>query len=206
MVLFSHNHQGPTHMKIGVFGGTFDPPHVGHLLPVEAARELLQLDEVRIIPAAVSPHKLDRESSPAETRLAMVRLAFGGNDAFVIDERELLRKPPSFMVDTLGELHREHPRDVLFLILGMDNLSEFETWKEPERILTLATVVALARPKAKPVPTNSLIAGRVRQLETPLVEVSSSSVRERVRTGGSIRYQVSDAVREYIERNRLYID
>lgn len=191
-------------MRIGVFGGTFDPPHVGHLIPVEAARELLKLDQVRIVPAAVSPHKLDRESSPADNRLAMVQLAFGGNGAFVIDERELRRMPPSFMVDTLDELHQEFPREALFLILGMDNLAEFETWKEPGRILSLATVVAMARPTAKPDLRETSLARQIKQLGTPLVEISSSSIRKRVREGRSIRYLVPDAVREYIEHNRLY--
>ena len=191
-------------MRIGVFGGTFDPPHMGHLIPVEAAREVLGLDQIRIVPAAVSPHKLDREGSPGDMRLAIVRLAFGGNSAFVIDERELRRKPPSFMVDTLEELHKELTVDSLFLILGMDNLAEFETWKNPERILDLATVVALARPNARPGPEETLLTRRIQRLETPLVEIASSSVRERVRMGRSIRYLVPDPIRDYIERNRLY--
>ncbi len=191
-------------MKIGVFGGTFDPPHIGHLIPVEAAREILGLDYVRIVPAGLSPHKIGREGSSAATRLEMVRLAFGGNRSFIIDERELRREPPSFMVDTLEELHAEFPGDTLYLLLGTDNLPDFGTWKDPERILGLAEVIALARPATGISANESALSSRIKHLDTPLVEVSSSSIRALLSEGKSIRYLVPDAVRDYIIRNHLY--
>ncbi|HTY00028.1 MAG TPA: nicotinate-nucleotide adenylyltransferase [Bacteroidota bacterium] len=191
-------------MRIGIFGGTFDPPHMGHLIPVEAAREILRLDHVKIIPAALSPHKMDRDLSSPETRLAMVRLAFGENDAFVIDERELRRKPPSYMVDTLEDLRRQYPEDELFLLLGTDNLYDFEMWKSPKRILELAKVVALARPDWNiGLPTNALTR-EIERLDTPLVEISSSAIRKLVMAGRSIRYLVPGPVEEYIRRNGMY--
>jgi len=191
-------------MRIGIFGGTFDPPHMGHLIPVEAAREILRLDHVKIIPAALSPHKMDRDLSSPETRLAMVRLAFGENDAFVIDERELRRKPPSYMVDTLEDLRRQYPEDELFLLLGTDNLYDFEMWKSPKRILELAKVVALARPDWNiGLPTNALTR-EIERLDTPLVEISSSAIRKLVMAGRSIRYLVPGPVEEYIRQNGMY--
>ncbi|MGA9118029.1 MAG: nicotinate-nucleotide adenylyltransferase [Bacteroidota bacterium] len=191
-------------MKIGVFGGTFDPPHLGHLVAVEAARELLSLNFVRVIPAALSPHKIWRETSPAEIRLEMVRLAFAGNASFIIDEREIQRKGPSYMVDTLSDLRTEFPGDSLVLLLGRDTLKDFDTWKEPDRILALAEVVALERQVAGLESGDSPILKRITRLKTPLVEVSASMIRERVREGKSIRYMVPEGVREYIERHRLY--
>ena len=191
-------------MKIGVFGGTFDPPHLGHLVAAEAARELLGLDFVRVIPAALSPHKIWRETSPAEIRLEMVRLAFAGNASYIIDEREIQRKGPSYMVDTLSDLRTEFPGDSLVLLLGRDTLKDFDTWKEPDRILALAEVVALERQVAVLESGDSPMLKRITRLKTPLVEVSASMIRERVREGKSIRYMVPDGVREYIERHRLY--
>ena len=191
-------------MKIGVFGGTFDPPHLGHLVAAEAARELLGLDFVRVIPAALSPHKIWRETSPAEIRLEMVRLAFAGNASYIIDEREIQRKGPSYMVDTLSDLRTEFPGDSLVLLLGRDTLKDFDTWKEPDRILALAEVVALERQVAGLESGDSPMLKRITRLKTPLVEVSASMIRERVREGKSIRYMVPDGVREYIERHRLY--
>lgn len=193
-------------MRTGIFGGTFDPPHMGHLIAVEAARELLHLDLVRVIPAAVSPHKLQMESSPAAMRLKMTLLAFGGNSAFTIDERELRREGPSYMVDTLVELHRESPGDEFYLMIGKDNIAEFGTWKEPERILQLCRVVSLNRPLPPGAHMEDLSDKRIQHLDTPLVEVSSSTIRERVRARKSIRYLVPDTVEEYIVDQKLYLE
>jgi len=193
-------------MRTGIFGGTFDPPHMGHLIAVEAARGLLHLDLVRVIPAAMSPHKLQQESSPASMRLKMTLLAFGGNPAFVIDERELRREGPSYMVDTLGELRRESPGDEFFLMIGKDNIAEFGTWKEPERIFQMCTVVSLNRPLPPGPRFEGLSDKRIQHLDTPLVEVSSSTIRQRLRDRKSIRYLVPEAVHEYILGQRLYLD
>ncbi len=193
-------------MRTGIFGGTFDPPHMGHLIAVEAARELLHLDLVRVIPAAVSPHKLQMESSPAAMRLTMTLLAFGGNSAFTIDERELRREGPSYMVDTLVELHRESPGDEFYLMIGKDNIAEFGTWKEPERIFQLCKVVSLNRPLPPGAYMEDLSDKRIQHLDTPLVEVSSSTIRERVRARKSIRYLVPDTVYEYIVDQKLYLE
>jgi nicotinate-nucleotide adenylyltransferase len=191
-------------MNIGIFGGTFDPPHVGHLIAVECAREILRLDSVRVIPAAVSPHKVGQERSPAADRLAMVRLAFADCPGYVIDDRELRRAAPSYMVDTLAELRAEFPRDHLVLLLGRDNLPEFETWREPERILAVADVVAMNRPVQENDAGPAGIEGRIKRLDTPLIDISSSLIRERVREGKNIRHMVPGAVQDYIDRLGLY--
>lgn len=193
-------------MRTGIFGGTFDPPHMGHLIAAEAARELLHLDLVRVIPAAVSPHKLQLESSPAAMRLKMTLLAFGGNPAFLIDDRELRREGPSYMVDTLVELHRESPRDEFYLMIGKDNIAEFGTWKEPEKIFQMCSVVSLNRTWRQGREFAILYDDRIQHLDTPLVDVSSSIIRQRVREGRSIRYLVPQAVGRYILQHKLYLE
>lgn len=193
-------------MRTGIFGGTFDPPHIGHLVAMEAARDLLHLDRVRVIPAAVSPHKVEKESSSSADRLTMTQLAFGGNPAIVIDERELHREGPSYMVDTLADLRRECPEDVLFLMIGKDNIAEFAAWREPLRIFELATVVSLDRMLSSSGEGDRVLVRRIQQLNTPRVDVSSTMIRERVRRGLSIRYMVPEAVREFIVRRHLYVD
>jgi nicotinate-nucleotide adenylyltransferase len=125
-------------MRIGVFGGSFDPVHFGHLIAAECCREQAGLDRVLFMPAAVPPHKQDRQLSPAADRVEMLRLAVGGHDAFAVSTLEIDRGGVSFTVDTLALLHETHPADELFLLLGPDAIVEFPTWREPARILDLA--------------------------------------------------------------------
>src|SRR5262245_25254697 len=125
--------------RIGLFGGTFDPPHVGHLVLAECARDRLGLDEVRFIPAGQPPHKRRHPVSPSAARLAMVRLAVRGNRAFVVSTLEARRDGVSFTIQTLRRVASEAPRARLYLLMGADSLDEFSTWREPEAILGLAT-------------------------------------------------------------------
>src|SRR5579862_1416802 len=127
-------------MRIGIFGGTFDPVHLGHLISAEQAREQAQLDQVWFVPSARPPHKLEQPITPFERRVEMLQLALAGQPNFVVDLIEKDRPGPSFTVDTLADLKRTHSRDEFFLILGADCLADFHTWRQPERILELATL------------------------------------------------------------------
>ena len=118
-------------MRLGVFGGSFDPVHYGHLLLAETCREQANLDEVWFIPAATPPHKQDREITPAKLRLEMLQLAVGGTDYFGVTTIEIDRGGVSYTVDTLAELRRLHADAELFLLMGADSLSEFPTWRDP---------------------------------------------------------------------------
>jgi nicotinate-nucleotide adenylyltransferase len=192
--------------RIGVFGGTFDPPHLGHLVLAEWAWAQLRLDRVLLIPAGVPPHKLGRRLSDPAHRLAMTRLAVRGNPALGVSDLEARRAGPSFTVDTLGALRRRHPGAHLFLLMGEDSLADFPTWHDPEGITRLATLVVADRPrKARRARPARLPRGaRVVRLDNPLVDVSSSALRARARARRPLRYLVPDAVAAYVERHELY--
>ena len=191
--------------RIGVFGGTFDPPHVGHLALAEWAREALSLDRVIFVPAARPPHKRGKRMSAAEDRVAMTRLAVRGNRAFAVSTIEVRRTGPSYTVDTLRALARAHPRAQLWLLMGEDSLREFHTWHAPERILALARLAVAGRPGARaPRSVGRAARGRVVVLRNPGLQIASSAIRARVRAGRSVRYLVPDAVARYAAAHRLY--
>ena len=202
--------------RIGVFGGTFDPPHHGHLAAAEWARDQLGLDKVVFVPAGTPPHKRDRARSSAAARLAMTRLAVRGQPGFVVSDLETRRRGPSFTIDTLRALAAREPRAHWYLIVGEDNLAEFATWREPDAILELATLVVALRPRPA---SNARVTGRHRvavrvpgmsrrgavvTLDNPGIDLSSSAIRARERAGHSIRYLVPAAVERCISRTRLY--
>jgi nicotinate-nucleotide adenylyltransferase len=200
-------------VRIGLFGGTFDPPHLGHLVLAEWARSALRLDRVVFMPAGAPPHKRGRALSDPAHRLAMTRLAVRGNPAFAVSPLEMRRAGPSFTVDTLRTLGRRHPRSRLFLLMGADSLADFPTWHEPREIARLATLVVAARAAAGPAgrraPAHDRVQrgaapGRVVMLDNPLVAISASALRARARAGRSLRYLVPDAVAAYVARHHLY--
>jgi nicotinate-nucleotide adenylyltransferase len=197
--------------RIGLFGGTFDPPHVGHLALAEWARTHLSLERVVFMPAGTPPHKLRRVLTPVRHRVAMTRLAVRGNRAFTVSTLEARRAGPSFTVDTLAALARLHPGSRLYLLMGADSLDEFSTWHEPKRILRLATLAVAARPGAQGSARHGARAaaaarlpGKVVWLDNPRLEISSSVLRAELRAGRPVRYLVADAVERYIRRHRLY--
>ncbi len=190
-------------MRTGIFGGSFDPPHVGHLIVAEGIRDLLQLDRVIWIPAATAPHKQGNTHSSAEHRSAMVRMTVSGNESFEQSDLEIGRGGVSYTVDTLKQLKRRYPSDEMFLLLGMDSYADFPEWREPERIAELASLIVYPRHGVELVDTSSFQAMTV---DLPRVEISSSMIRKRVRSRESIRYLVADPVRSYIARNELYLD
>jgi nicotinate-nucleotide adenylyltransferase len=186
--------------RIGVFGGSFDPIHLGHLIVAAEAARALDLSEIRLIPVREHPFKQGQHAAGAEERLAMVRLAVAGDPRFVVDERECRRPGPSYTVDTLRALRTEMPTAELFLLLGSDSAQQLSAWRDAQAVRTLATVVELTRPGAE----SSRQAGVTRRLEMPAIDISATALRERVRRGESIRYFVPDAVAEYIATHGLY--
>ena len=181
--------------SVGIFGGTFDPVHVGHLAIANAALDELGLARVYFVPARRSPLKQDGPIAGPKDRLAMLTAATAGDPRFRVSGIELDRKGPSFTVDTLEALRGEGE---LFLILGSDAYADFERWREPARIRTLATIVLAARPGAPNAPSG------VRMLDSPLMDISSRELRARAARGRSLRYLVPDEVLRYIEEHGLY--
>jgi nicotinate-nucleotide adenylyltransferase len=191
--------------RLGVFGGTFDPPHVGHLALAECAREALGLEVVLFVPAGAPPHKR-APRTPAAARVAMVRAAVRGNRAFRVDTRETRRVGPSYTVDTLRALAARDPGAELWLLVGADMLATMGTWHEIGAIVRLAHIAAAIRPGApKPRRAAWQRGGRgITWLANPGLDVSSSDVRARARRGHSVRYLVPDAVERYVRARRLY--
>ena len=191
-------------MRLAIFGGSFDPPHIGHLLAAGDAFEQLSLDRIILVPAATQPLKAGLAGATAMQRLEMTRLLVDGDSRFDVSRVEVERGGLSFTVDTLMHFATQYPTAERFLLVGADVLASFGQWKEPERILELANLVLLERQSdAAPVPA-ALRLRDVRRLPTRRIDVSSTEVRERVRAGKPIRGFVTEAVAAYIERGGLY--
>ncbi|MBA4071834.1 MAG: nicotinate (nicotinamide) nucleotide adenylyltransferase [Gemmatimonas sp.] len=186
-------------MRIGIFGGTFDPPHLGHWLAAVDAAEALALDEVIWVPAAQQPLKTGVSSAEAVHRLAMTRLGVQGDGRFRVDAVETERGGLSFTVDTLRLFRERYPDAVLFLLLGRDAAALLPKWREPETIRAMAEIVVLTRSGE-----GGELPDGVRRLPTRCVDLSSSEIRERVAAGRSIRGFVPDAVAAYIAAHGLY--
>lgn len=189
-------------MRIGLLGGSFDPPHNGHLLAAGDAFEALSLDRLVFIPAAVQPLKTHQDAAAPEHRLSMVRLLVDGDSRFDTDSMEIDRGGLSYTVDTLSAFAAAFPSAELFWLVGADVVRSFARWREPERITELATVVVLQR--TDEAPDLASIPGTPRRLATRRIDISSTEVRKRVQEGKSIRGFVPDAVAEYIAAKRLY--
>jgi nicotinate-nucleotide adenylyltransferase len=192
-------------VRIGLYGGTFDPIHLGHLRAAETAREELGLDLVAFLPSAVPPHR-DAPLSTAEDRLAMARLATAPYPAFEAWDTELRRPGPSYTVETVASLLAERPRDEFALVVGADTWPEMATWREPERLLSLVEVAIVDRPGYPvPAPRPPFPRARgVRRVEGPSLPISATAIRERARRGRSVRFLVPDAVADYIANRGLY--
>lgn len=191
-------------MKVGIFGGTFNPPHVGHLIVAEHVRIELSLDRVMFVPAFIPPHKLHDDVVSSEHRVAMLKLAIQDNPHFEVSEAELQRGGVSFTVDTLQELTAKRPSDEFILLIGMDNLLEFHSWKSPGRILDLAKVVVMTRTGFMEKDNSILSKDKMKLCPVPEIGISSREIRKRVHEGSSVRYLVPDSVRDYIVEHRLY--
>jgi nicotinate-nucleotide adenylyltransferase len=196
-------------LRVGILGGAFNPPHLGHLVCAQEALVQLELDKVVFVPVGVAPHRtLDDDPGP-EARLEMVELAIADDERFTTSRIEMDREGPSYTADTLEQMREESPEDELFLILGGDQAAALASWHEPEKVLERATLAVFERlswgRNAIVIKIGRLVGARdVRYLDMPLIQVSSSAIRRRVREGVAIRYLVSDKVVDYIATNELY--
>ena len=197
-------------MRIGILGGTFNPPHLGHLICAQEAYLQLGLDRVTLIPARIPPHKAVEDEPGAEHRLELCRLAIRGDeDRLAVSDLEIARDGPSYTVDTLEALHSSAPDHELYLIVGGDIAAGLPDWHEPERVLSLATL-AVAKRRGTPRAAvddalGSLRGGeRTRFFRMPRIAISSTMLRERVKSGQPIKYYVPDRVAGYIKRHHLY--
>ena len=196
-------------MKIGLFGGTFDPIHYGHLRMAEEARERIGLDRVIFVPNNVSPFKLKRMPSAGVARAEMLRVAIAGNDAFDVSTFEIDRPAPSYSVETLDEFtHRAAPTDSFYFLTGADAIRDLPRWREPERLLAMARFIAAARPGVTQAEITSALPERWREridfLQMPELDIAATDLRTRVREGRSIRYLTPPAVEKIIGDNGLY--
>ena len=188
-------------MRLGILGGTFDPPHIGHLLAAVDAVECLTLDRLVLVPASVQPLKARTKTADAEHRLAMTRLLVEGDGRFTVDPLEIERAGLSFSVDTLEEFARRDPSADRFFLVGEDVLRTFDRWRDPERVLALARLVVLTRndgSPAAPLPPGA------QAIRTRRIDVSSTEVRARAAAGRSLRGFVPDSVAAYIAAHGLY--
>lgn len=210
--------------KIGLFGGTFNPIHLGHLRGVEEIREAFRLDEIIFIPSAIPPHKAMEEIIDAKHRLEMVRLAIASNPYFSISDIELSRPGKSYSIDTIRHF-REGCTDALFFILGGDAFVEIETWKDFQNLFTLCHFIVMARPGFQKTPVASQLPGSLTpafqyDLETKVwvhlsgyhlyfkeisfLDISSTKVRELIERGESVRYLIPPETEAYIHKHGLY--
>lgn len=196
--------------RIGVFGGTFDPPHLGHLVAAQGALHQLQLEHVLWTPAGWPPHKPGRPISPAADRVAMVERAIAGNPGFLLCRADLDAPGPCYTSDLLARLAAQlGPACQLYFIAGMDSLRDLLTWHEPERVLQLAILAAATRPNcdADLAALEAAIPGaaaRVVRVDIPALGISSTDLQRCMRAGESVRYLVPDPVIEYIRSRGLY--
>lgn len=185
--------------RIGLMGGTFDPPHLGHLLIAEQAREQLELDEVWFLPAAIPPHKSG--FSPAEHRIEMTRRAIADKPGFKLDLVEFERDEPSYTVETMKSLKERYPNDTFYFLIGADSLEALESWYDYETLIRLVTFGAVARPGSRyRIPQRA----DVQTIDMPQLEISSTDIRERAKRGKSISYLVPPSVEMYIKEYELY--
>jgi nicotinate-nucleotide adenylyltransferase len=196
-------------LRIGILGGTFNPPHIGHLICAQEAHAQLELDRVVLMPAGVPPHKQVEADPGAEARWTLCRAAVEGDERFDVSRLELDRPGRSFTVDTLRALHDHSPQDDITFIAGGDMARSLRSWREPEALLSLATLAVAERAGDRRDAIAAAIAPlkgseRVRFFDMPRVDVSSSLVRERIAAGRPVRYLVPDAVAEAIAHNDWY--
>lgn len=192
-------------VRIGILGGTFDPVHMGHLVVAEEIREQLGLNRVIFVPAACPPHKVPVSTSDSELRYAMVVLATEDNPCFETSDIEIKRSGKSYTIDTVSEFKDLYGQGCqIFFIMGADSIFEISTWKDPDRLLDLCTVVVTTRPDFDLDRIDERLRHRVKLATVTDIGISSTEIRRRVKEGRSIRYLVPEKVEEYIHRNGLY--
>jgi len=188
---------------VGMLGGTFDPIHIGHLITAQFLLELRNLEKIIFIPCYISPHKTHGNYSLPEHRINMIRLALNGIDRFSFSNIEVQREGISYTYDTLLELKKDYAD--IELIIGYDNLSKFDTWKEPDKVIELAKLVVMNRKIYEPETKQDKYSHAAIYVDTPHIEVSSTVIRERIRSNLPVDFLVTEKVKEYIYSNKLYI-
>ncbi len=191
-------------MNVGVFGGTFDPPHFGHLIVAADVQEQLELQIVLFVPAAHAPHKGEAACASPSHRLKMLELAVAGNPRFKVSDIEILRGGKSYTIDTLSALRDSYRDEEFFLIIGSEHLQILPSWKNPEEVVKMCTVVVVDRPGIDRSTINNKFVNRVKFVDVPTIEISGTEIRRRIREGKTIRYLVPESVRSYIHTNKLY--
>ncbi|KRL62367.1 nicotinate (nicotinamide) nucleotide adenylyltransferase [Lactobacillus psittaci DSM 15354] len=187
--------------QIGIMGGTFNPVHIAHLVAAEQVLTKLHLDEVWFIPDNIPPHKELALKTPAQDRANMLELATKDNPKFKVMLLELYRGGISYTIDTMRFLKKEAPENNYYLIMGSDQVNSFHTWKDADELARLATLVGIRRPGYPQEPHYPLI-----WVDAPDIRLSSTAIRQAIKTGTSVRYLVPDSVRKYIEEKGLYLD
>lgn len=189
--------------KVGIFGGTFDPIHLGHLITAQSVKEIRNLDKIIFIPAYISPHKTDAKPSLPEDRLNMIKIAVNNIPFFDYSDIEIKKGGISFTIDTLRELKKSY--DKIEFIIGYDNIFTFHTWKEPDEIFKLADVIVLKRKSSHPPQFEDKYYRQAVFVQTRGIEISATDIRERVKRALPINFLVPPKVLEYIYNHKLYI-
>lgn len=198
------NTSSVTKRRIGIFGGSFNPPHVAHLIVAELVRDQFGLDGILWLPNYQSPLKRHQDAAAPEHRLAMTRLAVKGNDTFHLSEMEIRHEGVSYTVDSLRTLQDSNSKIDYSFIIGSDGLAHFESWREPQEILERVRLIVFPRPGTERVDPPAGFEDRIVTAEAPLLEISGTVIRERIQSGKSFRYLVPETVHDYILEKGLY--
>lgn len=192
--------------KIGIFGGTFDPIHIGHLIIAEFFTEQLNLDNCIFVPAYQNPLKEGLVPTDSKHRLNMLNLAISNNDKFISDDFEINRNKPSYTINTIEHLYEKHPGCELYLLIGNDNIYEFKKWQRWKEILQLTHLCCAGRTSQieSDMDSSVYLGSEIIKINSPILDVSGEDIREKLKSGKSVKYLITDEVLEYIVSNQLY--
>ena len=194
-------------MKVCLFGGTFDPPHLGHLIIAQTIFEAENFDQIVFVPAYQPPHKNGMKISPVDQRLEMLNIAIKENPNFIMSDLEIERKGLSYSIDTIMEYKKQNNLNTneIFYLMGSDSLRQFKKWKDPKMIIDESRVIVAIRPGFRPSDIPNWILAKIQFASIPRIEISSTSIRERWGDDKTIRYMVTESVWQYINKNKLYL-
>ena len=196
-------------MKLGIFGGTFNPPHIGHMILAETAADALGLDRIFFVPAADPPHKIGQPRASVEHRVEMVTRATAGNPRFELSRVDIDRPGPHYTVDMVAIFARENPGAEIFFLMGSDSLRDLLTWHRPAELVAACNIVVMSRPVTPPdmdtlTAEIPLLKERLISIGSPEIEISSTNIIARIQNGQSVRYRLQENIREYILEHGLY--